>query len=157
MNTLLAQLTSIKAGSLTPVFGLLIDTALKGSLLILAAAIAAYLLRERSAAARHAAWSAAVVGHLALPVLTLLVPQWRIPILPAPPWLDAPAATAPQLDNRSPGIEVTSALSDPGAATSTDPQISAGTPTGPAPLTTPDNRAASPVSTGSAEIGRAHV
>ena len=37
---LLAQLTSIKGGSLTPVFGLLIDTALKGSLLILAAAIA---------------------------------------------------------------------------------------------------------------------
>ena len=103
MNTLLAQLTSIRSGSLTPVFGLLVDTALKGSLLILAAVIAVYFLRGRSAAARHAAWSAAVVGHLALPVLTLLVPQWRIPILPAPPWLDTPVAvSAPQLNNQVP-------------------------------------------------------
>ena len=39
MSSLLAQLSSIRGGSLTPVFGLLIDTALKGSLLILAAAI----------------------------------------------------------------------------------------------------------------------
>ena len=102
MSSLLAQLTSIKGGSLTPVFGLLIDTALKGSLLILAAAIVVYFLRGRSAAARHAAWSAAVVGHLALPILTLLVPQWRIPLLPAPPWLDTPApVSAPQLNNQS--------------------------------------------------------
>ncbi len=95
MTLLLAQLGAMKG--LTPVVGLLIDTALKGSLLIAAAAIAAYLLRNRSAAARHAAWSAAVVGHLALPVLTLLVPQWRLPLFPAPPWLDRPAAIALQI------------------------------------------------------------
>ncbi|MEP6507396.1 MAG: M56 family metallopeptidase [Gemmatimonadales bacterium] len=88
MTLLALQLQSIRAGLLTPVFGLLIDTALKGSLLIAAAAIAGYMLRGRSASARHAAWSAAVIGHLALPVLTLLAPQWRLPVLPAPPWLD---------------------------------------------------------------------
>ncbi|MDQ3082116.1 MAG: hypothetical protein M3R07_07860 [Gemmatimonadota bacterium] len=49
--------------ALTFALGLLIDTALKGSLLILAAAIAAYLLRNRSASARHAAWTAAVRGE----------------------------------------------------------------------------------------------
>jgi beta-lactamase regulating signal transducer with metallopeptidase domain len=87
------QLASLRAGAMTPVFGLLIDTALKGSLLIAAAAIVAYLLRERSASARHAAWSAAVIGHVALPVLTLLAPQWRLPVLPAPPWLDAATVT----------------------------------------------------------------
>ena len=150
MNTLLAQLTSIKTGSLTPVFGLLIDTALKGSLLILAAAIVAYLLRDRSAAARHAAWSAAVVGHLALPVLTLLVPQWRIPILPAPPWLEAPAATAPQLANQSTGIEVTSAPSGAGVATNADPQVTTATPIVPGPGATSDNKAAREGSTRSA-------
>jgi beta-lactamase regulating signal transducer with metallopeptidase domain len=89
VNRLMLELSSIRGGALTPVFGLLIDTALKGSLLIIASAIAAYLLRGRSASARHAAWSAAVVGHLALPVMTLLAPQWRLPVLPAPPWLDA--------------------------------------------------------------------
>ena len=88
-----SNLAGISAGSLTPVLGLFIDTALKGSLLILAAAIAAYLLRNRSASARHAAWTAAVVGHLALPILTLLAPQWRLPILPAPPWLETAVAT----------------------------------------------------------------
>jgi len=69
--------------------GLLLDAALKGTILIAAAALAAYLLRSHSAAARHAAWTAAVVGHLALPAVTLLVPAWRLPFLPAPPWLES--------------------------------------------------------------------
>ena len=69
--------------------GLLLDAALKGTILIAAAALAAYLLRSHSAAARHAAWTAAVVGHLALPAVTLLVPAWRLPFLPAPPWLQS--------------------------------------------------------------------
>ena len=69
--------------------GLLLDAALKGTILIADAALAAYLLRSHSAAARHAAWTAAVVGHLALPAVTLLVPAWRLPFLPAPPWLQS--------------------------------------------------------------------
>jgi beta-lactamase regulating signal transducer with metallopeptidase domain len=79
----------MKASDLIDVFGLLIDSALKGILLVAAAAMAAYFLRNRSAAARHAAWTAAVIGHLALPAITLLAPAWRLPFLPAPPWLTA--------------------------------------------------------------------
>jgi beta-lactamase regulating signal transducer with metallopeptidase domain len=94
MNSLVLDLSGIRGGSLTPIFGLLVDTALKGSLLIAAAAIVVHLLKNRSAAARHAAWTAAVIGHLALPALTLMMPQWRLPFLPAPPWLDTPAAAA---------------------------------------------------------------
>ncbi|MEO8575441.1 MAG: M56 family metallopeptidase [Gemmatimonadales bacterium] len=132
MNTLLAQLGSIRSGSLTPVFGLLIDTALKGSLLILAAAIAVYLLRGRSAAARHAAWSAAVVGHLALPILTLLVPQWRIPLLPAPPWLDTPApVSAPQLNNQAAQIILSSEPPETAAPAASAPSIDLGTSASP--------------------------
>ena len=70
---------------------LLIDTALKGSILILAAAAASYLLRGRSAAARHAAWTAAVVGHLALPALALMMPEWKLPLIPSPSWMEASA------------------------------------------------------------------
>jgi beta-lactamase regulating signal transducer with metallopeptidase domain len=99
VHRLTLELSSVRGGSLTPVFGLLIDTALKGSLLIVAAAIASYLLRGRSASARHAAWSAAVIGHLALPVLTLLAPQWRMPVLPAPPWIAT--ATVVPLNSRT--------------------------------------------------------
>src|SRR5678816_2938024 len=83
----------MKSSDLINVFGLLIDSALKGILLVAAAAIAAYLLRNRSAAARHAAWTAAVIGHLALPAITLLAPAWRLPFLPTPPWLTATAQT----------------------------------------------------------------
>jgi beta-lactamase regulating signal transducer with metallopeptidase domain len=70
---------------------LLLDAALKGSILIAAAALVAYFLRGRSAAARHAAWTAAVVGHLALPIFGLVVPQWTVPILPVPSWASSPA------------------------------------------------------------------
>ena len=71
---------------------LLIDTALKGSILIAAAAIASYFLRGRSAAARHAAWTAAVIGHLALPALSVLMPEWRLPLIPSPSWMETSAS-----------------------------------------------------------------
>jgi beta-lactamase regulating signal transducer with metallopeptidase domain len=98
MSFFLLQLAAVRAGALTPAFGLLIDTAIKGTLLIAAAAIVSRMLRDRSAAARHAAWTAAVVGHLALPILTLTVPQWRIPFLPAPPWLDSRPVAVPVIN-----------------------------------------------------------
>lgn len=127
MTGFAAQLGAIKGGSLTPLFGLLIDTAFKGSLLIAAAAIAAYLLRDRSAAARHAAWSAAVIGHLALPILTLMVPQWRLPMFPTPPWLDQPAAVAPQLKQPPIGTPtVAPAAANVAGATSPDRAVNTG-------------------------------
>ena len=72
----------------------LIDAALKGAILVLIAAIAAYLLKNRSAASRHAAWTAAVIGHLAIPALVLLLPAWKMPLLPAASWMRAVAGPA---------------------------------------------------------------
>lgn len=73
----------------------LLDTALKGGVLIAVAAIAAYALRNRSAASRHAVWTAAVVGHIAIPALVFLLPAWTLPILPAANWMaSTTAATA---------------------------------------------------------------
>jgi len=90
----LAAVGSFDSGQVVGALGLLLDSALKGAVLIGAAALAAYLLRTRSAAARHAAWTAAVVGHLILPALTLVTPSWQLGFLPAPPWsqVAAPAA-----------------------------------------------------------------
>src|SRR3954463_4673471 len=64
----------------------MLDAALKGAVLVVLAAAAAYLLRNRSAASRHAVWSAAVIGHLTIPILMLVLPVWKMPVLPAAPW-----------------------------------------------------------------------
>ena len=95
MNAVLDRLVA-ESSSLTPAVSLLADTALKGIVLILAAVVTAYALRKKSAAARHAVWTAAVIGHLALPVFSLLVPQWRISLLPTPAWLSAPEVSQPR-------------------------------------------------------------
>jgi beta-lactamase regulating signal transducer with metallopeptidase domain len=70
----------------------LIDAALKGAILVAIAAFTAYLLRKRSAASRHAAWTAAVIGHLAIPALVLFLPALTIPVLPAASWMRAESA-----------------------------------------------------------------
>jgi beta-lactamase regulating signal transducer with metallopeptidase domain len=71
---------------------ILIDAALKGAILVAIAAASAYLLRKRSAASRHAAWTAAVIGHLAIPVLVLLLPAWKMPLVPAASWMRVESA-----------------------------------------------------------------
>jgi beta-lactamase regulating signal transducer with metallopeptidase domain len=96
----------VQDGSLMRVFGILVDSALKGLVLIAAAAIASYFLRNKSAASRHAVWTAAVVGHLAIAAFGLVLPEWRMPILPAPGWVadvgDAPGAPVPEIPVATP-------------------------------------------------------
>src|SRR5688572_22741697 len=131
----LAAVLPIDTSGLVNFLGLLLDSALKGSLLVAAAAIAAYLLRGRSAAARHAAWTAAVVGHLALPAITLLAPAWRLPFLPAPPWLTPSAqsvARPSSIESPSSAATVTTAQSNGPVA-----QPTAGSTTGDVQSPTP--------------------
>ncbi|HEU0013911.1 MAG TPA: M56 family metallopeptidase, partial [Longimicrobium sp.] len=83
-------------GALPP----LADLAVKGAVILAAAACAAWMLRRASASARHLAWAMGFAGMLALPLLGALLPAWRVPVLPAADAaspasavaLDAPAA-----------------------------------------------------------------
>lgn len=60
----------------------LVDACVKAAVLLAVTAIAAFLLRSASAAVRHRLWCLGFCGAILLPVLSLTLPQWRIPLLP---------------------------------------------------------------------------
>lgn len=61
-------------------FPILLDIAIKGTVLLLAAGLMTIVLSRRSAAHRHAVWTAAMLGLLLLPIVSALVPGrvWRV-------------------------------------------------------------------------------
>ena len=57
---------------------MMVASSAKSAAVLAAGALAALTLRRRSAAARHLAWSIAVVGALGVPVLAVALPAWRL-------------------------------------------------------------------------------
>ena len=57
---------------------LLADSAVKGTALLVLAAIAVMILRRDSAATRHLVWLLAIVALLVVPLLSAMLPQWRV-------------------------------------------------------------------------------
>jgi len=56
--------------------------------LLLLAAVAAMILRRDSAATRHLVWLLAIVAMLLVPVLSAMLPRWRV----LPEWTGIPSA-----------------------------------------------------------------
>jgi beta-lactamase regulating signal transducer with metallopeptidase domain len=63
--------------------GAVLEASIKGTLILLAAALGAQALRRASAAARHFLWSTALGSLVLLPVLSIALPSWRVRVLPA--------------------------------------------------------------------------
>jgi beta-lactamase regulating signal transducer with metallopeptidase domain len=86
--------------------------AIKGAIVIIIAAVVAWLLRRDSAAARHSVWTAAIIAQLLIPVLEVTLPTWRVRVIDAPdfapsasvaPNAAGPAAKSPNFsDSRTP-------------------------------------------------------
>jgi HEAT repeat protein/beta-lactamase regulating signal transducer with metallopeptidase domain len=60
-----------------------VELGLKGAVVLLAAAMACGVLRRASAASRHLIWAAAIVAVLALPALSVVVPDLPLPVVGA--------------------------------------------------------------------------
>lgn len=60
---------------------LLLDSVLKASVLFAVAGALDVLFRHRAASLRHLTWTLAFAGALAVPVVSALVPTWRLPAL----------------------------------------------------------------------------
>ena len=92
-------------------FAFFTGVALKGTLILAVAWLSAWLLRNRSAAARHLVWTAAAAAVLALPFLSVSLPELRVPgataVLPA--YSFHVTSSASQNNSGSPSVPRTSA------------------------------------------------
>ncbi|MFQ5569950.1 MAG: M56 family metallopeptidase [Rhodothermales bacterium] len=69
------------------VFALLLDLTVKGVLLLALAGLLTTVFKRTSAASRHLIWALALCSVLLLPVLTVTLPAWRMPVVPEVPLL----------------------------------------------------------------------
>ncbi len=113
----------------------------KSAALLAAAAAVALALRRGSAAARHLVWTLALAGLLALPALSLGIPGWAWPVLPAGEASLRAAIDSPTSTTSRPPADL-SPIDPPGAwgrpasepeASATMARAGAGTHVAPAP------------------------
>ncbi len=98
--TLAFEPTSL-SNNWAPWLSLLLDFAIKGTAIILAAGLLVVVLRRASAATRHLVLSLSIASLLALPALSVLLPVWRISIFSTPLVQSAASSSAPGTDTVS--------------------------------------------------------
>src|SRR3954470_21782806 len=60
---------------------IVVDAVVKASVILGTTALAALVLRRASASARHLVWTLGLVSALGVPVLSLALPRWELPIV----------------------------------------------------------------------------
>lgn len=113
----------------------LADLTIKASLILSLAGIATALTAKRPASVRHAIWLAAVVGVLAMPLLSASLPSWRVlpanaTLAAAVPTSDAAVATSTSQPWANEAIGGTDSVNDvSGATTDADEAAAEADPT----------------------------
>lgn len=74
---------------------LISELAVKASLVLTAAAVLSWFLRRASAATRHLIWTSALVMVLALPLCSLVLPAWHVPLMTLAPVAETVAQSQP--------------------------------------------------------------
>src|SRR5436190_24033173 len=102
---------------------LLLLNAARGAVVFSAAWIITAAMERSSAAARHWVWTVAFGVQLVLPLYSLALPRWRVPLLPAPT-----AVTSTTLVTQTPAITErlrpsAGAASSPAVAPSVSPPV----------------------------------
>ncbi len=100
---------------------LLVGSSAKSALVLAGAALLALLLRRGSAAWRHLAWTVAVTGALCLPVISALLPDWRV--LLVLPWPRAAMPVATQTEPLGALTLIAQTTDDPFAASARQPSF----------------------------------
>jgi beta-lactamase regulating signal transducer with metallopeptidase domain len=113
---------------------LFIDAAVKATVLLAAAALTTFALGRASAASRHLIWTVALFAALALPVLSLALPRWQLPVVTLAPPVHSGSAEG--------GLDAASAA----MARKLQPRASDANPSAPAPRDVPAAAAAAPAS-----------
>lgn len=92
--------SSALLGATVPI---LLDSALKGMVVLAAAIVVALLLRRSSASTRHLVLTSSLIGLLLLPLLSLALPQWRVlPSWVSPERTPEPGVTQPTTTHSPP-------------------------------------------------------
>lgn len=74
---------------------ILIDSGVKGVILLSLASLIVLSMRRSSASARHLVWALALCGLLLLPIVSMIMPAWQLPILPRAVAPSAQSSPAP--------------------------------------------------------------
>lgn len=96
---------ALNLGHDNAVVAVLLETAIKGAVILAFAAGLSVVLRRAPASLRHLVWSLAVAAILIVPVLTPLLPRWRAPLLPEITPASMPAVDAVPAKSESPAPE----------------------------------------------------
>ena len=114
----------------------LADASVKGALVLVAAGALTVCLKRASAAVRHVVWFLGLASLIALPLLSLALPAWQLPILPgrlapaeaSPEWAPVEAPSAVLSTPPPSALELPAAAAMPELSPPIGPQAQATAP-----------------------------